>query len=52
MEVETWHFRDGSGVPPAFVMLNIAGIKDEIYWTLDGPDMKGFKLGFLRENST
>jgi hypothetical protein len=42
--VETWHYKDNSGLPPAFICLSI--IPNEfIYWTQDGEDMKGFKLG-------
>jgi hypothetical protein len=42
--VETWHYKDNSGLPAAFICLSI--IPNEfIYWTQDGEDMKGFKLG-------
>jgi hypothetical protein len=46
--VETWHYHDNSGMPPTLIYYSPKlPPNDCVYWTQDGPDMKGFKAGVL-----
>ena len=45
--METWHYEDATGVPPCGSILPIKGhIEEILFWTLDGPELKGFKAGY------
>jgi len=44
--MQTWHYPEIKGLPPTLVLLPIKDLNEEMFfWTEDGPEMKGLKLG-------
>ena len=51
LPTETWHYDDISGLPPTFVYSTSELPESEaIYWTKDGKDLKGMKMGVLYDH--
>ena len=45
--MQTWHYPEIKGLPPTLVLLPIKDLNEEMFfWTEDGPDMKGVKIGY------
>jgi len=51
LPVETWHYHDNSGMPPTLIYYTSELPQNEcIYWTQDGEQMDGFKMGVLYDS--
>ena len=45
--METYHYPDKTGVPASGVLLPVKGVNEHhLFWCEDGPQMKGFKVGY------